>query len=87
MKWELMKAVASTRYTRIKIELNNFALQFLHYDINITAGGIFIIDSPLIFKMVGACCTYVVILVQFDLAFASIKMTVPETVLNITLVM
>ncbi|KAK4885521.1 hypothetical protein RN001_001792 [Aquatica leii] len=70
IKWELLKATSNSNNQEIKKEINNFALQLLHYDVKITAGGFFTLDLPLIFGFVGAGCTYIVILVQFDLSFS-----------------
>ncbi|KAJ3665635.1 hypothetical protein Zmor_001124 [Zophobas morio] len=57
--------VISTRNKDIRKETNALALQLCHEEIQIVAGGFFVIDYPLLFEMMAACSTYIVITIQF----------------------
>ncbi|XP_031331844.1 putative gustatory receptor 28b [Photinus pyralis] len=70
LKRPLLQLMTNERDEHIRKEINAFGLQLLHHDVKVTAGKFFTIDTPLIFAMVAAGCTYLVILVQFELAFA-----------------
>uniref|UniRef100_A0A1B0A807 Gustatory receptor n=1 Tax=Glossina pallidipes TaxID=7398 RepID=A0A1B0A807_GLOPL len=61
---------------RINSNLNNdkygsavtqFSLQLLHQKLSLTAAGFFTIDSTLLYTIVGATTTYLIILIQFNL--------------------
>lgn len=51
-----------------KAELKQFSLQLLQRKIKFTASGYFVLDNTLLQTMYGAVATYVVILIQFQMA-------------------
>ncbi|GJQ69121.1 hypothetical protein Trydic_g6283 [Trypoxylus dichotomus] len=58
--------ISNSRGIQVENEINNFALQLLHEKIEITAAGFFNIDVKLIFSIIAAVATHIVILIQFD---------------------
>ncbi|KAJ9583546.1 hypothetical protein L9F63_022109, partial [Diploptera punctata] len=70
-------------------QLELFSLQLLHQKIQFTACGFFPLDFTLLYSIVGAVTTYLVILVQFQLNVSSYEKNVRNTALtevrNVTL--
>ncbi|XP_023709129.2 putative gustatory receptor 28b [Cryptotermes secundus] len=52
----------------LREELQEFSLQLLHRKVKFTACGFFPLDYTLFYSIVGAVTTYLVILIQFQLA-------------------
>lgn len=59
-------------------QIQQFSLQMIHQRIYFSANGFFDIDFTLLFTIVGACTTYLVILVQFRMSEFT-NMTPPMT--------
>ncbi|XP_012055657.1 PREDICTED: LOW QUALITY PROTEIN: putative gustatory receptor 28b [Atta cephalotes] len=49
-------------------ELKKFSLQLLHRKIQFTANGYFTLDNTFLYSLTGTVVTYLVILVQFQMA-------------------
>ncbi|XP_035777498.1 putative gustatory receptor 28b [Anopheles albimanus] len=52
----------------LETKLTNLSLQMIHRKVNFSACGLFSLDFTLIFTLVGAATTYLVILVQYQLS-------------------
>lgn len=50
------------------MQVQQFSLQLIHQKMIFSANGFFDIDFTLIFTIVGACTTYLIILVQFRMS-------------------
>ncbi|GLV38674.1 Gustatory receptor 2a [Carabus blaptoides fortunei] len=66
-KMTLHKVNLNSKDMEMKKEVTAFSLQLLHNDLVLTAAGFFNIDFTLIFNIIGAVTTYLVIFVQFDI--------------------
>ncbi|XP_069698463.1 putative gustatory receptor 28a [Periplaneta americana] len=62
------KLLAKIRDSDIREELRLFSLQLLHRKVQFTACGFFPLDFTLLYSIVGAVTTYLVILIQFQLS-------------------
>ncbi|KAF5284027.1 hypothetical protein FQA39_LY17160 [Lamprigera yunnana] len=51
------------------IQVSYFSLQMLHNNFVFTAFGIFTMDYSLLLEIIGGICTYMVIVVQFEIAY------------------
>ncbi|KAJ9600499.1 hypothetical protein L9F63_009269 [Diploptera punctata] len=51
--------------------MQQFSLQLLHRKVQFTACGFFPLDFTLLYSIVGAVTTYLVILIQFQLSFSN----------------
>nr|XP_029715449.1 putative gustatory receptor 28b [Aedes albopictus] len=58
----------NTNCVRTKTAVRLFSLQLLQQKVEFTACGLFSIDHGLVFNIVGAVATYILILLQFDVA-------------------
>ncbi|XP_021920102.1 putative gustatory receptor 28a isoform X3 [Zootermopsis nevadensis] len=67
------KLLSKTRDPGVKEELQLFSLQLLHRKVQFTACGFFPLDFTLLYSIIGAVTTYLVILIQFQLSFANPK--------------
>ncbi|GJQ74258.1 hypothetical protein Trydic_g19159 [Trypoxylus dichotomus] len=54
---------------KIKSQIDYFSLQILHQNLTFTACGFFIMDYTLIYAIVGAITTYLIIVIQLEKAF------------------
>lgn len=62
------KLITKTRDPGLREELRLFSLQLLHRKVKFTACGFFPLDFTLLYSIVGAVTTYLVILIQFQLS-------------------
>ncbi|XP_023704213.2 putative gustatory receptor 28a [Cryptotermes secundus] len=62
------KLITKTRDSGLREELRLFSLQLLHRKVKFTACGFFPLDFTLLYSIVGAVTTYLVILIQFRLS-------------------
>ncbi|KAK4883031.1 hypothetical protein RN001_006350 [Aquatica leii] len=51
------------------LQASYFSLQLLHNNFDFTASGVITIDPSLLLEIVGAICTYLVIVVQFEISY------------------
>ncbi|KAF5301558.1 hypothetical protein FQR65_LT08863 [Abscondita terminalis] len=51
------------------LQASYFSLQLLHNNFDFTASGVLTIDPSLLLEIVGAICTYLVIVVQFEISY------------------
>ncbi|CAH1373371.1 unnamed protein product [Tenebrio molitor] len=65
MKNTICKVLLNTRNKENRQELHAYGLQMFHENLQITAGGFFVVDSTLLFSMISSSSTYVVIILQF----------------------
>ncbi|KAJ9599792.1 hypothetical protein L9F63_026359, partial [Diploptera punctata] len=63
------RLLCKTQDVEIREELELFSLQISHQKIRFTACGFFPLDFTLLYSIIGAVTTYVVILVQFEMSF------------------
>lgn len=81
--WVLRPDQSSTvklRFSPSQFQVQQFSLQMIHQRIFFSAKGFFDIDFTLLFTIVGACTTYLVILVQFRMSefTSATPSTVPQ---------
>ncbi|XP_069677240.1 putative gustatory receptor 28a [Periplaneta americana] len=69
------RLLSKTQDLETREELNSFSLQLLHRKVQFTACGFFPLDFTLLYSIVGAVTTYLVILIQFQLAFVDDRKT------------
>lgn len=65
-KREPLCSLAQVSLTTSHFQLDLIALQLFHQKIEFTANGFFTIDMTLIYAVIGAVTTYLVILLQFN---------------------
>ncbi|KAJ9599139.1 hypothetical protein L9F63_010407, partial [Diploptera punctata] len=63
------KLLNKTEDPEVREELQLFSLQLLHRKVQFTACGFFPLDFTLLYSIIGAVTTYLVILIQFQLTF------------------
>ncbi|XP_069677283.1 putative gustatory receptor 28b [Periplaneta americana] len=69
------KLLSKTKDPEVREELQLFSLQLLHRKVQFTACGFFPLDFTLLYSIVGAVTTYLVILIQFQISFSSTTTT------------
>ncbi|KDR24352.1 hypothetical protein L798_04300, partial [Zootermopsis nevadensis] len=67
------KLLGQTNDLVLREEIQQFSLQLLHEKVKFTACGFFPLDFTLLYSIVGAVTTYLVILIQFQLALPDSK--------------
>ncbi|KAJ9599108.1 hypothetical protein L9F63_010376 [Diploptera punctata] len=73
------KLINKTRDPLIREELELFSLQLLHRKVQFTACGFFPLDFTLLYSIVGAVTTYLIILIQFQLTYETQESTTAPT--------
>ncbi|KAJ9591819.1 hypothetical protein L9F63_001636 [Diploptera punctata] len=65
------KLMTKTSNSHVREELELFSMQLLHSKVRFTACGFFPLDFTLLYSIVGAVTTYLVILIQFQQTFTT----------------
>ncbi|CAH1373372.1 unnamed protein product, partial [Tenebrio molitor] len=64
-KTDICKVLSKTKTQKSRKDMYAYGLQMFHEELEIKAAGFFIIDFALIFAIISAASTYVVIILQF----------------------